>query len=195
MTGAWRALTLHQPWASLVALGVKTIETRSWATKYRGPLLIHAGVRRPRPVEVRPLAHALRLSWCAILDVGPHCSTPCGGCAVTASRAIPLGAALAACTLVDCVPMLDVVGTESHPGPWLEVGRSRPYLSLWRGPGSEVAERVDDQLPYGQFEPGRFAWLLADVAPLPEPIPVRGRQGLWSSAGLDAALADLRGTA
>ena len=34
-----KALTLHQPWASLMAWGVKTIETRGWATAYRGPLV------------------------------------------------------------------------------------------------------------------------------------------------------------
>lgn len=37
-----RVLTLRQPWASLIALGHKKIETRSWRTDYRGPLLIHA---------------------------------------------------------------------------------------------------------------------------------------------------------
>ena len=40
-----KVLTLHQPWASLVALGVKTIETRSWSTQYRGPLAIHAAAK------------------------------------------------------------------------------------------------------------------------------------------------------
>ena len=38
-----KALSLLQPWASLVVMGIKTIETRSWATQYRGELLIHAG--------------------------------------------------------------------------------------------------------------------------------------------------------
>jgi hypothetical protein len=37
-----RAITLTQPWATLVAIGAKQIETRSWATSYRGPLAIHA---------------------------------------------------------------------------------------------------------------------------------------------------------
>jgi hypothetical protein len=37
-----KALTLTQPWASLVAVGAKRIETRSWGTTYRGPLAIHA---------------------------------------------------------------------------------------------------------------------------------------------------------
>lgn len=35
-----KALSIKQPWASLVATGVKTVECRTWKTKYRGPLLI-----------------------------------------------------------------------------------------------------------------------------------------------------------
>lgn len=41
--GSWKVLTLTQPWASLVMIGDKLIETRSWPTSYRGSLLIHAG--------------------------------------------------------------------------------------------------------------------------------------------------------
>lgn len=37
-----KALSLLQPWASLVVMGHKRIETRGWSTAYRGPLLIHA---------------------------------------------------------------------------------------------------------------------------------------------------------
>jgi hypothetical protein len=39
-----KALSLLQPWASLVVTGVKIIETRSWQTAYRGELLIHASL-------------------------------------------------------------------------------------------------------------------------------------------------------
>lgn len=38
-----KAITIKQPWASLIALGEKKIETRSWKTSYRGTILIHAG--------------------------------------------------------------------------------------------------------------------------------------------------------
>lgn len=38
-----KALTLWQPWASLIAWGEKQYETRSWGTAYRGDLAIHAG--------------------------------------------------------------------------------------------------------------------------------------------------------
>lgn len=39
-----KALTISQPFASLIADGEKWIENRSWLTNYRGPLAIHAGV-------------------------------------------------------------------------------------------------------------------------------------------------------
>lgn len=37
-----KAISLWQPWATAIAVGVKKIETRHWYTKYRGPLAIHA---------------------------------------------------------------------------------------------------------------------------------------------------------
>jgi len=41
-----KALTLWQPWASLVVRGVKQYETRSWSTRHRGLLAIHAAKRK-----------------------------------------------------------------------------------------------------------------------------------------------------
>lgn len=56
-----KAITLMQPWATLVAIGAKRLETRSWSTNYRGPLAIHAGANTrfidpnspPKPVPAR----------------------------------------------------------------------------------------------------------------------------------------------
>lgn len=38
-----KALTICQPYAELIARGVKRVESRTWSCDYRGPLLIHAG--------------------------------------------------------------------------------------------------------------------------------------------------------
>ena len=38
-----KVLTIKQPWATLIMQGDKKFEFRSWQTKYRGELLIHAG--------------------------------------------------------------------------------------------------------------------------------------------------------
>lgn len=41
-----KALSLWQPHAHAIALGLKPYETRDWSMKYRGPLAIHAAKRR-----------------------------------------------------------------------------------------------------------------------------------------------------
>jgi ASCH domain len=41
-----KAISIKQPWASLIAAGVKTLEIRQWPTDHRGPLLICSS-RRP----------------------------------------------------------------------------------------------------------------------------------------------------
>lgn len=41
-----RALTVRQPWASLIAAGRKTVEVRTWTTDHRSPLVIHAASAR-----------------------------------------------------------------------------------------------------------------------------------------------------
>lgn len=38
-----KVLTIKQPWATLIAEGYKEFEFRTWKTKYRGEILIHAG--------------------------------------------------------------------------------------------------------------------------------------------------------
>ena len=40
-----KALTIRQPWAELILRGRKPFELRSWKTKYRGPLVIHAAMK------------------------------------------------------------------------------------------------------------------------------------------------------
>lgn len=41
---------MKQPWAALLVAGVKTVEVRTWATRVRGPVLIHAAkAADPRP--------------------------------------------------------------------------------------------------------------------------------------------------
>lgn len=60
-------------------------------------------------------------------------------------------------------------------------------LSVWGRPwlGVQRADRIrgdgiTDQLPYADFTPGRWALLLDDVRPLPEPVPAKGRPGVWT---------------
>lgn len=52
-----KALSLKQPWANMIADCRKTIETRTWSTRYRGPLLIVSSLR-PR---IEPVGCAVAL--------------------------------------------------------------------------------------------------------------------------------------
>lgn len=46
-----RAISLHQPFADLIAMGNKTVETRGWATTHRGLLLICAAKKYDKEVK------------------------------------------------------------------------------------------------------------------------------------------------
>jgi hypothetical protein len=46
------ALSIQQPWADLIVLGMKDIENRTWKTNYRGPLLIHAPLQIDKDGEL-----------------------------------------------------------------------------------------------------------------------------------------------
>jgi len=51
MKTEWTVLSLTQPWATLVMLGKKQQETRSWKTDYRGRLYIHASKGFPKSAQ------------------------------------------------------------------------------------------------------------------------------------------------
>ena len=151
-----KALSLWQPWASAIARGSKRIETRHWSTNYRGPLAIHAAARI---ISKSEYAWFLEQDfWRAAMDwADGYVWSP-----------LPLGAIVAVCVLADCVP------TETIPFEDLELvlssptgGPVDPYAPVW-------SERM-----MGDFTPGRFAWVLHDIRPLPKPIPFRGRQQLF----------------
>lgn len=103
-----KALTLHQPFASLVAHGAKRVETRGWSTHYRGPLAIHAGLRLDREARVHVLGILRRHGHESEAD-------------------LPRGAVVAIAELVDVVEMIPCVianqtELERELGDW-RVGR------------------------------------------------------------------------
>lgn len=54
-----KALTIKQPWASLIIEGYKKFEFRSWKTNYRGKILIHAGLSLEKDMKERFNAYNL----------------------------------------------------------------------------------------------------------------------------------------
>ena len=85
-----RALTIRQPYATLIVQGVKQFETRSWRTEYRGPLVIHAAANGSRIYgdQLRRLEKRLRVMPTALMG-----------------QEYPLGAVLGVVELVECLPI------------------------------------------------------------------------------------------
>lgn len=165
-----KVLTLTQPWATLVAIGAKRIETRSWETLYRGPLAIHAAKGLGSVGGKVGLMNLCRTEpFRSVLVGAGYLGTP----------ALPLGAIVAVCTLIDCVPT-------QHPGIANEPGKPW-FTGARKGVGQhyyEVPPPLDsNEYAFGDYSAGRFAWLLADVRLLPEPIPAKGALSLWEYTG------------
>lgn len=85
-----RCLSLHQPWASLIAIGAKRIETRSWSTSYRGPIAIHAAKNKSS------MRLALEPPFYTALHDGY-------GFSLHGPDLLPLGGIVAVADLVDCL--------------------------------------------------------------------------------------------
>lgn len=86
-----RCISLWQPWASAVALGLKTIETRNWETKYRGLIAIHAALQWSKPQQ--QFFHQLRTICPTLQSLG---NKP------------PLGAIVAVARIADCKMSVEV---------------------------------------------------------------------------------------
>ena len=97
-----KGLTLWQPWATLVASGMKEVETRSWGTGYRGLLAIHAARKWDDEVmgQVEAARESVRRCWGVWFRRPEHVE------AGNVPWEETLGRIVAVCTLADCRPML-----------------------------------------------------------------------------------------
>jgi hypothetical protein len=124
-----RALSLTQPWATLAAIGAKTIETRSWPTYYRGPLLIHASKGFPgwaRDVCLRP-------RFQMALGRAGYCGAP---------AELTVGAIIGIVTLVGCVSTSQALEMASDTEK--EFGDYGPGRFAWQ---LSEALRFDEPIP------------------------------------------------
>jgi len=137
-----RALTIQQPYAELVARGLKRVENRTWQTHYRGELVIHAGASQRWLAEADPL------------DIE------------RAGEDLAFGAIIAVADLVDCLSIRDLTRDQSlfkhdlaeheyATGPWCWVldnvrRLQRPIIapgrqSIWTVP-PDLARKIARQL-------------------------------------------------
>ena len=152
-----KALTVWQPWASLIMIGAKPFEFRRWDYRTRDRslegqrIVIHAGARKLQPDEVQELLYQLwsgnegsglrhELARELLVKVG---FKPGDG-----GVQLPIGAGLGTAVL----------------------GKPRKATEIF-GRGRGDSRRIDEQI---------WAWPLTDIKPFDVPIEQRGAQGFWN---------------
>jgi len=156
-----KALTIYQPWASLVNLKAKPYEFREWDYSERYPDLVgqrivnHASARPIKPAEIADLMERVRekestlvteIAWPLLNRLSQ---------AYKARGILELSAGLGTCI----------------------IGKPIKVTDLFKGKGYD-SNRLNHRM---------FAWPLTDIEPFAHPIPCRGLQGFWNWPMKEAA--------
>lgn len=151
------AISLWQPYASLIAIGAKPYETRHWSPPPNligKRIAIHAAARKPTQAELDDMQFDVEEAF--------------GFCHW--HLRIPYGA-------VVCTATLDAafqLGERAENTNW-SAARVVKRMTTRVMPECFTV-RYDN---FGDYSPGRWAWLLKNIEPLKEPVPAKGKQGWW----------------
>jgi len=160
MAVIWKGVTVRQPHADLLANGDKHYETKSKPTRYRGPVLIHAGKN--------PKGAIALLAQMAAAKVTMRCDVFRPGTFVH-----EVVEALFPCPpyyLSDKTPTLNV----------FEFGTIIAYAEIVGCyPVEDIKNLSERERLFGDWTPGRYAWEIAHVRRV-QPLPYRGQLGLWN---------------
>jgi hypothetical protein len=157
-TGLIRGLSLTQPWASLVAIGAKEWETRSWDTAWRGYVAIHASKRYPAEYRSREYEEPFLTALKRGLGERAH--------------SLPTASIIAVGELTACRPTRD----------FAPIRDSSFALALHATSAGSLPRPIiisDEEHQFGDYGEGRFAFRLENVLPLRKPIACKGALGLW----------------
>lgn len=151
-----KALTIWQPWGSLIMIGAKPFEFRRWDYRERAArlegqrIVIHAGARPVKRSEIEDMIERMedRLS------------------SLRAEIAMPLLR-----RILDSYKCQGVVELSAALGTAI-LGKPKSVSALFNSPAD--SDRIDHHM---------WAWPLTDIRPWTPPVPVRGAQGFWNYTG------------
>ena len=188
-----KAISLWQPWASLIACGAKPFETRHWAPPREligQTIAIHAA----KKVDKDAAAMATDIMYGQFDNHGgldERMEASWGGDECADELMAKFGNTIMPVGCVVCTARLDAA---------FQLGNRAEGTAV---PAASVVRRlVSRQMPecftvrydhFGDYSPGRWAWLLRDVRPLIPPPPAKGAQGFfnlpqgWLTATTDSA--------
>jgi activating signal cointegrator 1 len=181
-----KAISLWQPWAPLIACGAKPYETRSFAppaSLIGQTIAIHVA----KKIDKGAAQFAEDLMYGQHKDGGFNLAdglestisgTPDALVGIFRQATMPIGCVVA-------IARLDAAFQLGNPAQGTALPAATVVKRLASRQMSEYfTVRYDD---FGDYAPGRWAWLLRDVKPLNPPIEMKGRQGFRSPAGMVGA--------
>jgi hypothetical protein len=151
-----KALSIKQPWASLIAHGIKDIENRTWKTKFRGRVYIHASAKIVNEVDFT-VSQSAQL-W---LNGFPQTTI------LSTDNRFPISAIIGEVDIIDCVI--------NHPSIWAE---KTPYREA-----DDFMDEADERNYYKNIEPNIkpiYNWVLTNPILYDKPIlNVKGKLSFW----------------
>jgi hypothetical protein len=174
-----KALTVYQPWASLIVVGAKPFEFRHWNVAHRYPkligqrIVIHASARTLRTNEVHDILEAEHAGGCAWAATCLH-----------REPALPvlekaLEMTLTGRTPPNMLPSADDLPYSAGLGTAI-LGEPRDGLEIAKEFGVDFANDSD------RDEEANWGWPMLEIEKWDEPIPMKGHQGFWNWPGPEA---------
>ena len=170
-----KAISLWQPWASLIACGEKRYEIRSWAPSRHligKRIAIHAAKKVDKSLGdwVTEIAYGQYGIDLADRLEATHSKTTEPSYGFFGEVVLPIGS-------VVCTAVLEAAFLLGSPAK----GTARPAAEVVRTMSNRdfppcFTVPYDD---WGDYEQGRWAWLLSDISVINPPAPVRGKQGFF----------------
>lgn len=194
-----RALTVRQPWADLIVVGIKDVESRTWepySTLPQWGRCAGCGDRFEPDEWEDSEGHAAHASGC---DGWCHgCPVHCGP--IHADGPFPFRLGIHAAKSYSAQASGDVFRTlTTSEGERMDALVAGPHrlgalLGFVTVTGCHPADGrscFEDGhgggLCSSWAQPGQYHWKLTDPEPLDEPVPMRGQLGLWRLPEGDAA--------
>lgn len=149
-----KALTIYQPWATLIMIGAKPFEFRGWdyGARYTGlvgqRIVIHASARAIKPDEIEHILSRIKDRESGLVE----------------ELALPVLKRLQAA--YKCQGVLELsagLGTAT-------IGKPRRVGDIFKGVIAD-SDRLDHSL---------FGWPLTEIERFDAPVPMRGAQGFWN---------------
>ena len=128
-------LSMHQPWASLLVMGIKKVEGRVWYTPHRGRLWIAATTRTPTEQDIVGVEGMYRaLYGHQNVSFPKHYPTSC---------------------LLGCVDVVDCLAQEDYKEEFPEGESESPYVFVCENPQQlTVKFPVKGQHKIWKLDPG-----------------------------------------